>query len=405
MVTVVKERLDKAMSNEGIDIKSFNYATREGMYNSLINGPTTAQDIQDAATLLGCNPDYLKGSDMIVKGTKRKISTICVLGSRIRARIDNSKWTVKSFSAYTGIPNGSISIYAVPNTEHFMSIEVAETIAYGLNCSVEYLIGEASDPTRYVRYSLAEKYKKKRDMVAVNANHIKAYMACNNITFSDLAEAIGFPSYLIKGALQNQHPKFPAPSAKKMEKILNKYMAEKEIASAKRSGSAGKSEPAEKEEVKAEAPKQEEKKPSVYVATASTKPAARHGRPPKKVEPPVEESKVVKLKDHINTVSNDLTRVYNEQRAQKRLDQEAQKELAAKIPEMVKQRKDITLQMSTPSNGMISTGQLLSLAMVTEKKPELLNLFAEITELSETDYNDLIDHIKWIVSVLKRKEN
>lgn len=121
------------------------------------------------------------------------------------------------------------------------------------------------------------------------------------------------------------------------------------------------------------------------------------------VQAPVTESKVLEAKNKVDN-SSDLTKVYTEQKEQEKLDLEARRELANKIPEMVKQRKDITIAMSKPSNGMISTGQLLSLAMVTEKHPDLLNLFSEITELDEQDYIDLFNQIKWMVEVLKRNK-
>lgn len=363
MTTVVKERLDTAMQKENIDIKSFNYATREGMYNTLINGPATDQDIKDAASLLGCATEYLLGSDMIVNGTKRKINSVRLIGSRVKDMISRAHWSVPSLHAYTGIPKGTI--YYITNNDDYASLDAAESLAYGLNCSVEYLQGETDNPARYVNYKLADKYKKQRMFCGINSSHINAYMARNNITCSELADAIKCPEFIIKKCEKMQSVSFPEPSAKKLDKLMANDLAQKEITSAKRSGRFNKS-----------------SGPNV----------------------PVEEHKLLKEKEHVDKISTPLTRSYFEQKAQDKIDAEARKEQVKKYfgGMVMKETKEAANTTYEIPSGSISIKQLLTIATIADKNPDLLDLFSDITGLDKEDYDKLTGQIRWMVDTLKK---
>ena len=381
MATVIKERLDSQMSKEGVDIASLNYATREGMYTSLINGPVSLNDINDAAELLGCNPSYLLGKDISDKvGVKHQSSTVCILGDRIRKGIKQLCWTAITFSQYTGIPAGSITAYWGKD-KNYTTLETAETIAFGLNCSIDYLSGKTDDVKRYDRYHISNKYLKNICMNKVDPKALKDWMHYQSISYNALAEMIKLPFYLVKKALVTGE--MPEKCANNVQKLMDDFMQEKHAKSISSK--------------------------SVYTARSKASPVSEQKKTEKlsakekssRMEP---EERVMAAKEYVDKIATPLTRNYFESKQQEKLDKEARKDQADRIQDMVKQRKDITIAMSTPSNGLISTGQLLSLAMVTEKHPDLLNLFSEITELDEEDYNNLFTQIRWMVEVLKRNK-
>lgn len=222
MAAVIKERLDAQMEKEGIDIRSLNYATREGMYNCLINGPVPLNDINDVATLLGCNPKYLIGDDSSKDGVKHRRNTICILGPRVKSRMKSMGWSYNSLSDYTGLARTTVSYY-MSKQENYVSIPTAETLAYGLNCSIKYLTGETENPMRYDKYRIDKRYMPKRAMTKVDTNSLKAFMNKQNITPTGLAKVIHFPSYLIKGALAGAG-NFPDCSAVKLNAMMDEFM-------------------------------------------------------------------------------------------------------------------------------------------------------------------------------------
>lgn len=358
MVTVNKVRLDKAMEKESIDIDSLNYTTRENMYNTLIHGQVSLSDINDVASLLGCSPSYLMGMDNKEKKPEKKKSAekrkynksgFDVMASRVKSRMNKLGWTQVSLGDYTGIPAASICVYAHCDTS--LSVDTIKTMAYGLDCSLEYLVGKSDDYTVSPNYGVLGKYKDNVKMKVVHPRTIKALLNSTGTTPSRMAKAIGVPAKIFKRAMSTGT--LPAHSADKLQKIADS-----------------------------------ERNKSAYV------------------EPrvPVSEHEMLKARERVEEMSTTLTKKYFEDKEQEKLDAEARKALADTIPDMVKNRKDITIAMSKPSNGYISTGQLLSLAAVTERHPELLNLFAEITDLGEEDYNNIVNHIKWMVDVLKRSK-
>ena len=365
MATIIKEKLDEQMKKEGINKGILENVTRRGFYDDLVTGAATDSDIINTAVILKCTKNFL---------TTPNNQRYALIGRIIAERMRTLGWSASTISDYTGIPSGSIFNACAGNFKT-LSADIALSLAYAFDCDVRLLTGEISKseddliPNQNKKKMLTDRYAAKRKVATIDPDEIKHAIATAAVTPSTMASLLYIPYILLRLAMSCSSTKLPECAINHIRKINT-----------------------------GEAVVKKTKNGDYRILCIAAMQAGR-----KNISKHHEQLRANKSKK-VDKSSSSLTKVYMDQKEQEKHDKEARQELANKIPEMVKQRKDITMQMSMPSNGYISTGQLLSLAIITEKHSDLLNLLAEITELNQEDYDNLIGQIKWMVEVLKRNK-
>lgn len=228
---------------------------------------------------------------------------------------------------------------------------VLQSLANTFKCSEEWLMGDSDDALPTTKVAFPVELKEKRDANTIRVNPIKFKKACvdhGNPSPYKLSTIMAFPYMEIKKAMVSD----TLVSAHSVRRLCKEFgISESDI--------TYNSEP---------------KKTSAAPAT------------------PVPSS----------TATDPIVSVAILQMEQKKHDKEMAKDLAEKAPVMARKHESKTASMCKPRDGYISTGQLTALATIVDKHPELLDVLSGMIELDQSDYNHLLDHIKWSLSALKR---
>ena len=274
--------------------------------------------------------------------------------ARFKNRMDELNWSAATLAESVGISRSHM--YNVKYGVFDPSDTLMSALANALNCSVEYLQGNDTQPG--IKPSFPDEFKKKRKMIKIDSNKFKQIcLDHGNPSPSNLSKLLQVPYLTIKKLMASDSYYLPQSSVNilynkwgvmKYEIIYNDIYTKIQI-------------------------------PDSVLESLNDEPE------------PVATSKV-----------DPLVSVAIRQKEQKLHDAEMAKELAEKAPKMTRKVKSDTVDLCKPQNGMVSTGQLLTIASIFDQHPELLDVISGMLELEPGDYDRLLDQVKWTLSVLKK---
>lgn len=264
--------------------------------------------------------------------------------ARFNKKMKELNFTTSTLADMVGVSQSYIS--NLGSGKYTANVDVAQALANAFKCSVEWLLGESNDALPTTKVAFPDSLKEKRDANTVRINPIKFKKACvdhGNPSPYKLSTIMAFPYTEIKKAMVSD----TLISVHSVRKLCREFdISESDI---------------------------------TYGNTTEPKKPAAPSNPP-----------------------DPIVSVAILQMEQKKHDREMAKDLAEKAPVMARKHESKTASMCKPKDGYISTGQLTALATIVDKHPELLDVLSGMIELDQSDYNHLLDHIKWSLSILKR---
>ena len=337
---IIIERLNEVMKKEDVNENILASLTRKNIYSDIIEGKYSDKDIYDVASVLG-----VKDTELCSESVSLSTGSLAI---NLYSEIEKAGFSLRCFSDYTGISIGSLSYYQ--HGKSTPSENNLNRLCYGLNCSVDYILGNSDDRGKS---SLSDYHSKK--MVKVSSK-IGDIIKSGEISPSKLAKRIGIPYNMLKKVIAAGG--YIPSTAIEIFCNIYKISSDKFIYQS-----------------------------DTFTNTIIEKPI------PKK-----ENMKSVKKEETKQKELDDLLEQDKRQREMKRIADDLAKENASKKSTARLEVDRKVASLASPKDDKISLNQLSAIVEIMSRRPELIYTFVDMCNIGDDDFNHIHDSLKWMLS-------